>query len=105
MDAFARVPAPLTETVHDYAPGSAEREALERRLAEFAGEGPVELPHTVAGQELVGEGKPRDVVQPHARRSVLGTLRNATTDDAQAAVVALARHSASVRCSSAARVE
>jgi 1-pyrroline-5-carboxylate dehydrogenase len=86
MDAVARVPAPTNEPVHDYAPGSAEREALERRLAEFAGEGPVELPHTVAGQELMGDGKPLDVVQPHARRCVLGTLRNATTEDAQAAV-------------------
>jgi 1-pyrroline-5-carboxylate dehydrogenase len=86
MDAVARVPAPVNEPVHDYAPGSGEREALERRLAEFAGEGPVELPHTLAGREVLGEGKPLDVVQPHARRSVLGTLRNATTDDARAAV-------------------
>ena len=86
MDAAARVPAPVNEPVHDYAPGSAEREALERRLTEFAGEGPVELPHTVAGREVLGEGKPLDVVQPHARRSVLGTLRNATTDDARTAV-------------------
>jgi 1-pyrroline-5-carboxylate dehydrogenase len=86
MDAVARVPAPVNEPIHDYAPGSAEREALERRLAELAGEGPVELPHAVGGRELMGEGKPLDVVQPHARRSVLGTLRNATTDDARAAV-------------------
>ena len=86
MDAAARVPAPVNEPIHDYAPGSVEREALERRLAELAGEGPVELPHSVGGRELMGEGKPLDVVQPHARRSVLGTLRNATTDDARAAV-------------------
>jgi 1-pyrroline-5-carboxylate dehydrogenase len=86
MDAAARVPAPVNEPIHDYAPGSGERAALERRLAEFAGEGAVELPHTVAGREVLGEGKPLDVVQPHARRSVLGTLRNATTDDARAAV-------------------
>jgi 1-pyrroline-5-carboxylate dehydrogenase len=95
MDAVARVPAPVNEPVHDYAPGSAEREALERRLNEFAGEGPVELPHTVAGREVLGEGKPLDVVQPHARRCVLGTLRNATTDDARTAVdAALAAGSA-----------
>src|SRR4051812_16508874 len=86
MDAAARVPAPVNEPIHDYAPGTGERAALERRLAEFAGEGAVELPHTVAGREVLGEGKPLDVVQPHARRSVLGTLRNATTDDAHAAV-------------------
>src|SRR5215212_3333543 len=95
MDAVARVPAPVNEPIHDYAPGSGERAALEHRLAEFAGEGAVELPHTVAGREVLGEGKPLDVVQPHARRSVLGTLRNATTDDARTAVdAALAAGSA-----------
>src|SRR5215212_5516983 len=95
MDAAARVPAPVNEPIHDYAPGTGERAALERRLAEFAGEGAVELPHTVAGREVLGEGKPLDVVQPHARRSVLGTLRNATTDDARTAVdAALAAGSA-----------
>jgi 1-pyrroline-5-carboxylate dehydrogenase len=86
MDAAARVPAPVNEPIRDYAPGSVEREALERRLAELADEGAVELPHTVGGRELMGEGKPLDVVQPHARRSVLGTLRNATAEDARAAV-------------------
>ncbi len=86
MDAVARVPAPVNEPILDYAPGSGERGALDARLATFAADDAVPLPHIVAGRELVGEGKALDVVQPHARRSVLGTLRNATTDDARAAV-------------------
>jgi len=85
MDAATRVPAPVNEPVLDYAPGSAERAALQARLAEL-GEGQVDLTHTIGGRELGGEGKPFDVVQPHARHSTLGTLWNATHDDARAAV-------------------
>ena len=40
MDAITRVPAPLNEPVLTYAPGSAERAALEARLAELAAETP-----------------------------------------------------------------
>src|SRR3954470_5161858 len=85
MDAATRVPAPVNEPVLDYAPGSSERGALERRLPELTAV-PLDLTHTIGGREVEGDGKPLDVVQPHARRSVLGTLRNATTDDARAAV-------------------
>jgi 1-pyrroline-5-carboxylate dehydrogenase len=85
MDAATRVPAPVNEPVLDYAPGSPERGALERRLPELTAV-PLDLTHTIGGREVEGDGKPLDVVQPHARRSVLGTLRNATTDDARAAV-------------------
>src|SRR3954452_905558 len=85
MDAVTRVPVPVNEPVLDYAPGSPERGALERRLPELTAV-PLDLTHTIGGREVEGDGKPLDVVQPHARRSVLGTLRNATTDDARAAV-------------------
>src|SRR5437763_1649178 len=78
-------PEPVHEPVLDYAPGSPERGALERRLPELTAV-PLDLTHTIGGREVEGDGKPLDVVQPHARRSVLGTLRNATTDDARAAV-------------------
>ena len=85
MDAITAVPVPVNETVLDYAPGSAERVELEGRLAQLASER-LDLTHTIGGRDVHGDGKPVDVVQPHARRSVLGTLRNATTDDARAAV-------------------
>jgi len=85
MDAITAVPAPVNETVLDYAPGSAERAELQGRLATLAAER-LDLTHTIGGRQVHGDGKPVDVVQPHARRSVLGTLRNATTDDARAAV-------------------
>ena len=85
MDAVTQVPAPVNEPVLDYAPGSPERAALEVALAEL-GSNPMDLPHTIAGKRVMGTGKKIDVRQPHARRKVLGTMRNATVGDAQAAV-------------------
>jgi 1-pyrroline-5-carboxylate dehydrogenase len=85
MDAVTSVPLPSNEPVRSYAPGSAERASLERRLAELAGERP-DLTMTVAGRERLGGGDPVDVVQPHRHAHVLGTLREATRDDVQDAV-------------------
>ena len=85
MDAVTQVPVPVNETVLDYAPGSPERASLEVALAELGGSS-VELPHTIAGKRVMGSGKKIEVRQPHARRKVLGTMRNATLGDAQAAV-------------------
>ena len=87
MDAVSHVPAPANETALDYAPGSAERKELEAALADL-GSQRLELPHTIAGKRVMGGGKKIDVRQPHARRKVLGTMRNATVDDAQLAVTA-----------------
>jgi 1-pyrroline-5-carboxylate dehydrogenase len=87
MDAVTQVPAPVNETVLDYAPDSPERAALEVALAELGSER-AELPHTIGGKRVVGSGETFEVRQPHAHRKVLGTLRNATTGDAEAAVQA-----------------
>ncbi len=85
MDAVTHVPAPTNEPVLDYAPGSPERAALEVALSELGG-APVELPHTIAGRRVTGTGRKVAVRQPHAHRKVLGTLRNATVKEGQAAV-------------------
>jgi 1-pyrroline-5-carboxylate dehydrogenase len=85
MDAVTQVPVPVNEPVLDYAPGSAERASLEVALAEL-GSTSIDLPHTIAGKRVMGTGKKIEVRQPHARRKVLGTMRNATIGDAQAAV-------------------
>ena len=85
MDAVTQVPVPINETVLDYAPGSPERAALEVALAELGGTS-IDLPHTIAGKRVMGTGKKIEVRQPHARRKLLGTMRNATVTDAQAAV-------------------
>jgi 1-pyrroline-5-carboxylate dehydrogenase len=85
MDAVTQVPTPVNEPVLDYAPGSPERAALEVALAELGNQS-IDLPHTIGGKHVLGTGKKIEVRQPHARRKVLGTMRNATMGDAQAAV-------------------
>ena len=85
MDAVTQVPVPVNETVLDYAPGSPERAKLEVALTELSSTS-IDLPHTIAGKRVMGAGKKIEVRQPHARRRVLGTMRNATLGDAQSAV-------------------
>ncbi len=85
MDAVTQVPAPVNETVLEYAPGGPERADLEVALATL-GADRRELPHTIGGRRVMGGGKKFDVRQPHARRKILGTLKNATVADARSAV-------------------
>ena len=85
MDARTTVPTPVNEPVLDYAPGSPERAQVQARLAELAKEHH-ELTMTIGGEQRLGGGRTVDVVQPHAHREILGTLGNATQQDARAAV-------------------
>jgi 1-pyrroline-5-carboxylate dehydrogenase len=85
MDAVTRVPAPHNEPVLTYAPGSAERAALQGRLTELAGE-PIELTSTIAGRQRMSAGEKFEVVQPHRHSAVLGTSAHATHADAEDAV-------------------
>jgi 1-pyrroline-5-carboxylate dehydrogenase len=85
MDAVTNVPQPVNELVHDYAPGSPERQALTTRLEEMVDEH-VELTMSINGEHRMGGGEPIDVVQPHNHKTQLGTLRDATADDVRQAV-------------------
>jgi len=85
MDAVFSVPDPRNEPQRTYAPGGADRDSLKGRLAALSGE-TAELTMTIDGRERMAGGDPIDVVQPHRHRHVLGTMRNATRDDAAAAV-------------------
>ena len=85
MDGTTRVPPPRNEPVLGYAPGSPERAALERRLAELAA-GPLELTATIGGEQRMAGGERFDVVQPHRHAAVLGTSAHATHADAADAV-------------------
>ena len=82
MDAVTRTPVPVNETVRMYAPGSPERTSLEARLVEMAGSH-YELTATIGGEQRFGHGEEMDVVQPHARHHVLGTMRGSTHRDAE----------------------
>jgi 1-pyrroline-5-carboxylate dehydrogenase len=85
MDAVTQVPTPANEPIGSYAPGSPERETLQARLVELAGER-IELTQTIGGEQRLGGGSEIDVVQPHRHAHVLGTLRNSTASDVTAAV-------------------
>lgn len=85
MDAVTQVPLPANEPIHDYAPGSPERARLTAALSDLSA-APIDLPHVIGGAHAMGDGDRIDVLQPHRRHSVLGTLTNATHADATAAV-------------------
>jgi len=87
MDAAFVVPEPHNEPVRTYAPGTPERETLQRRIAELSGER-AELTMTVDGEQRMAGGAAIEVVQPHRHRHVLGVTHNATNADAASAVTA-----------------
>lgn len=90
MDAFPTIPAPRNEPVLNYAPGSAERRALQVELAaQQAVE--LELTCTIGGKQRLGGGERGTVVQPHKHAHVLGHFGNATEQDARDAVAAAAQ--------------
>jgi 1-pyrroline-5-carboxylate dehydrogenase len=87
MDAVTHVPVPVNEPVLTYAPGTSERQRLEVALKDLQADA-VELPMVIGGERRMGGGELVDVVQPHARRHVLGRLADATPSDAQDAIAA-----------------
>ncbi|MET9240493.1 L-glutamate gamma-semialdehyde dehydrogenase [Nonomuraea sp. NPDC003709] len=90
MDAISNVPVPANERIYGYAPGSAERSALEDRIKELAGSS-IDLTMTIDGEQRLGAGAPIDVVQPHNHAAVLGRTNDATARDVQDAVEAALR--------------
>ena len=87
MDAVTQVPVPVNEPIQDYEPGSAARSRLELALKEQAAQ-QVELTATIGGEQRHAGGAEIAVVQPHDHGQRLGTLHNATRDDATAAIAA-----------------
>ena len=87
MDALFTVPTPENEPVKTYAPGTAERESLQKKLAELAGT-QLELDMNIAGEWRTGTGAEIDVVQPHKHAHVLGVTREATDAEVADAVAA-----------------
>ena len=93
MDALFTVPTPENEPINSYAPGTPERESLQKRLAELAAT-QLELDLNVSGEWRRGAGAEIKVVQPHHRAHVLGVTREATEAEWRDAVAAAkaARH-------------
>ncbi len=86
VNGVRRVPPPTNEPVRGYAPGSAERASLERRLDAMAGER-VEIPLIIGGREI-RTGDTAHAVVPHAHAHVLADWHRARPEDVQQAVAA-----------------
>jgi len=87
MDAITSSPAPVNEPNLTYAPGSPERAELQLELERQKGL-QLDLTATIGGKKVRGGGAEINVVQPHDHQHVLGTMRNSTKADAQAAIEA-----------------
>jgi 1-pyrroline-5-carboxylate dehydrogenase len=87
MDAISFPPVPVNEPNLTYAPGSAEREALLAELARLERR-QHNLRAYINGRRRAGGGREIHVVQPHDHQHVLGTMKNSTTRDAEAAIKA-----------------
>jgi 1-pyrroline-5-carboxylate dehydrogenase len=87
MDAITTPPAPVNEPNLTYAPGTPERETLLAELERLERRQHTLRAH-INGRKRNGGGAEMKVVQPHDHQHVLGTFKNATTKDADAAIKA-----------------
>ena len=87
MDAITHPPVPTNEPNLTYAPHSPERAALKAEIARLEGKQHTFRAH-INGRRRNGTGAEMKVVQPHDHQHVLGTMKNSTTKDAEAAVKA-----------------
>ena len=79
-----RVPAPVNEPVKAYAPGSAEKKELKKRLADMAKER-VEIPLIIGGHEF-RSGEIAQSVMPHDHRHVLADWHKASPKHVEQAI-------------------
>jgi 1-pyrroline-5-carboxylate dehydrogenase len=85
MEAQTSVPTPINEPNLNYAPGSAERAEVEKKLVELQSE-QFDLKATIGGEQRWGRGEELTVVQPHNHQHIVGVTRGASSADARAAI-------------------
>ncbi len=81
-----RVPTPKNEPVLNYAPGSPERAAIQKALAELKAK-PIEIPMYIGGKE-VRTGTKIEIRSPHNLKQVLGYYYQGGDAEVKAAVKA-----------------
>ena len=79
-----RPPLPVNEPVRSYAPGTADREALQARLSELAAE-QAEMPLVIGGKD-VRNRRAVQAVMPHNTRHSLGTVHWAGAHEMEQAI-------------------
>src|SRR5215470_10912242 len=86
--AIFRPPPPRNEPVHDYLPGSPERDRLQRRLAQMRSER-IEIPLVIGGKDVTtGDVKP--AVMPHDKEHVLADVHQGGPEHVAQAIDAAA---------------
>ena len=83
---IVNVPSPVNEPVRSYAPGSAERASIKRRLDAMMGE-EIDIPVILGGREI-RTGNTAKAVCPHDHRHVLATYHQAGAAEVDQAVKA-----------------
>jgi 1-pyrroline-5-carboxylate dehydrogenase len=91
-DAISLPPKPFNEPVRDYAPGSPEREELQRRLRELESER-IEIPMVIGGKDVT-TGTTFEAVEPHRKSHVLADVHAGDATHVEQAIAAAreARH-------------
>lgn len=88
MSGVFHVPEPVNEPEQLYAPGTAEREALKRRVTELS-EQQADIPLIIGGKE-VRTGQCKQAVMPHRHGHVLANWHVAGAKEAEQAIAAAA---------------
>jgi len=84
-NAIYKVPTPINEPVHDYAPGSAERASIKAEIERMASAAPMKIPFVIGGKECF-DGPTAQVVMPHDHGHVLAEFAMAGQDELKQAV-------------------
>ncbi len=84
MSGSFRVPAPVNEPIHSYAPGTPERAELKAALERIGGQ-QVEIP-VIIGGETVHTGKTHEIRSPHDHEHLLGVWHEAGAAEARNAI-------------------
>jgi 1-pyrroline-5-carboxylate dehydrogenase len=87
--AIFRPPPARNEPIHDYAPGSPERERLQRRVQQMRDER-IEIPLVIGGQDVT-TGELKHAVMPHDKEHVLADVHQGNAEHVQLAIDAAAK--------------
>src|SRR5262244_3999747 len=83
-----RVPSPVNEPIHSYAPGTNDRAALKTTIATMSAE-KIEIPLVIGGRE-VRTGDTGTQVMPHRHGHVIATWHKAGAKEVEQAIKAAA---------------
>jgi 1-pyrroline-5-carboxylate dehydrogenase len=87
--AILNPPPAENEPIHDYAPGSPERDRLQRRLEQMRSER-TDIPLVIGGRD-VRTGDTKQAVMPHDKEHVLADVHQGTAEHVRAAIEAGAK--------------